>query len=103
MKENVYAFLKRIPAGKVATYGQIAEYLGNRHLARAVGNVLHNNPNPQDYPCHRVVNSRGYVAKNFAFGGAQAQRVLLEKEGIVFRTDGSIDLAIYGIKELDKW
>ena len=97
MKESVYEFLKTTPRGKVATYGQIAVYLGNKNLARAVGNILHNNPDPSQYPCHRVVNSKGQVAPNFAFGGGGMQRRLLEQEGIVFEQDGSIDLKKYGI------
>jgi len=98
MKEKVYGFLETIPKGKVATYGQIAAFLGNRNLARAVGNILHSNPDPQRFPCHRVVNSKGQVAEHFAFGGAAAQRVLLESEGIAFECDGSIDLQKYGIQ-----
>lgn len=97
MKEKVYAFLKTIPAGKVATYGQIAAHLGNKNLSRAVGNILHKNPDPEHFPCHRVVNSKGRVADNFAFGGGQAQRRLLEKEGIVFEANGCIDLKKFGI------
>lgn len=98
MKEKVYAFLSTIPEGKVTTYGQIAAYLGNQHLARAVGNILHRNPDPARYPCHRVVNSRGRVAEQYAFGGAAAQKALLEQEGIVFRSDGSIDLKQYAFE-----
>lgn len=97
MKEKIYEFLKSIPKGKVATYGQIAQHLGNKHLARAVGNILHDNPDPAQFPCHRVVNSKGCVAENFAFGGSKAQRLLLEKEGIIFEDDGSINLRKYGI------
>ncbi len=97
MKERVYEFLKTVPRGKVTTYGQIAVFLGNRNLARAVGNMLHSNPDPAHIPCHRVVNSRGQVAANFAFGGAVAQRALLEKEGIVFEANGCIDLKKYGV------
>lgn len=97
MKEKVYAFLKTIPKGRVATYGQIAAHLGNKNLARAVGNILHNNPDPSNFPCHRVVNSKGQIAANFAFGGGEAQRTLLEQEGIVFESDGNIDLAKYGM------
>lgn len=82
----------------MATYGQIASVLGNRNLARVVGNILHSNPDPQRFPCHRVVNSKGQVAEHFAFGGAVAQRALLESEGIVFECDGSIDLQKYGIQ-----
>lgn len=97
MKEKVYAYLKTIPKGKVTTYGQIAAALGNKHLARTVGNILHHNPDPAQYPCHRVVNSRGRVAEHYAFGGGEAQRKRLEDEGIVFEKNGSIDLEKYGI------
>lgn len=97
MKEKVYAYLKTIPKGKVTTYGQIAQYLGNKHLARTVGNILHDNPDPSQYPCHRVVNSRGKVAQHYAFGGGAAQRKRLEDEGIVFGPKGNVDLKKYGI------
>lgn len=97
MEQRVYAFLKTVPAGKVVTYGQIAAHLGNKNLARAVGNILHCNPDPANIPCHRVVNSKGQVAAQFAFGGAQAQRALLEQEGIEFSPTGHIDLSKYGL------
>ena len=96
MKEQVYALLKTVPEGKVVTYGQLAACLGDKRLARAVGNILHRNPDPVHIPCHRVVNRRGMVADSFAFGGAAAQRRLLEKEGIVFDAEGKIDLKKYG-------
>lgn len=98
MKEKVFAFLKTIPRGKVTTYGKIAARLGNQNLARAVGNILHNNPDPANYPCHRVVNSKGQVAARFAFGGGDAQRKLLEQEGVVFESDGRIDLKKYAVE-----
>lgn len=97
MKAKIYHYLKTVPKGKVTTYGQIAARLGNRNLARFVGNALHNNPDPAHIPCHRVVSSQGRVAANFAFGGGETQRKLLEQEGIVFENDGSIDLKKYGI------
>ncbi|MBE6959629.1 MAG: MGMT family protein [Ruminococcaceae bacterium] len=97
MKEKVYAYLKTIPKGKVTTYGRIAVRLGNRHYARAVGNVLHDNPDPTQYPCHRVVNSRGKVAEHYAFGGAEAHRKRLENEGVVFEENGTVDLNKYGV------
>ena len=97
MKDRVYAYLKTIPEGKVTTYGRIAAYLGNKNLARTVGNILHDNPNPSRYPCHRVVNSKGKVAENYAFGGAEAQRNRLEAEGIIFESNGTVDLEKYGI------
>lgn len=97
MKEKVYAYLKTIPKGKVVTYGQIARDLGNVHFSRTVGNILHDNPDPSRYPCHRVVNSRGRVAARYAFGGGDAQRKRLEDEGIVFERNGTIDLKKYGM------
>ena len=54
VREKVFEYLRRIPAGKVVTYGQIADYLGSKNLARPVGNILHSNPDPSRYPCHRV-------------------------------------------------
>ena len=83
MHLKVYEFLLTIPKGKVVTYGQIAEYLGNKKLARVVGNILHNNPNEEKYPCYKVVNSKGGLSNNFAFGGIEKQKEKLEKEGIV--------------------
>jgi O-6-methylguanine DNA methyltransferase len=97
MKDYVYAILKTIPAGNVMTYGQVAERLGNRNLARTVGNILHDNPDPANIPCHRVVNAKGKVAEHYAFGGADAQRAKLEAEGIVFEQNGRIDLKKYGM------
>jgi len=98
MKEAVYAAVRSIPAGKVATYGQIGAMLGNRNLARAVGNILHRNPSPGEIPCHRVVNARGEPAKHFAFGGAEAQKRLLQAEGVAFGPEGRVDLETYGVK-----
>ena len=93
--EKIYTVVSKIPEGKVATYGQIAMLAGNPHLARVVGYALHVNPSPFISPCHRVVNREGRIAESFAFGGGDAQRVLLEKEGIVFEADGHIDLKKY--------
>jgi len=97
MKDKVYEFVKNIPEGRVATYGQIAAYLGNMNLSRVVGNILHNNPDPAHIPCHRVVNAKGEVAENYAFGGAKGQQERMEKEGIVFESNGRVSLKKYGI------
>lgn len=94
MKEKVYEFLRTIPNGKVVTYGQIAEYLGNKNLARVVGNILHNNIDEHKYPCYKVVNSKGNLSKNFAFGGIEKQKEKLEKDGIVV-VDYKVDLNKY--------
>ena len=82
MKEKVFEYLKTIPKGKVVTYGDIANYLGNKNLSRVVGNILHKNPNPNKYPCYKVVTSKGRLSKNFAFGGINEQKQRLEKDGI---------------------
>ena len=92
MKEKVYEFVKTIPKGKVVTYGQIAIHLGNKNLARVVGNILHNNPDPKNVPCHRVVNASGKPASAYAFGGSDAQKALLVSEGVVFKNNGCVDL-----------
>lgn len=79
---KVYEILREIPRGKVTTYGIIAEYLGNKKMARVVGNILHVNPDGQKYPCYKVVNSKGRLAENFGLGGIEVQRARLEAEGI---------------------
>lgn len=93
---RIYEAVKRIPKGKVATYGQVAALAGNARMARAVGNALHRNPDPEGTPCYRVVNSKGELSGEFAFGGAGAQARLLEADGIEVR-DGRVDLEVYGI------
>ncbi|SDB06897.1 methylated-DNA--[protein]-cysteine S-methyltransferase [Eubacterium oxidoreducens] len=94
--KRIYEAVKRIPKGKVATYGQIAEMAGDKKMARAVGNALHKNPNPDEIPCYRVVNAKGELAGEFAFGGEGAQALLLEKDGIEVK-DGKVDLEKYGL------
>lgn len=83
--EAVYSYLRSIPSGKVVTYGQIAAHLGNPHLARVVGNILHHNPDPDRTPCFRVVNSQGRLAPNFAIDGPEEQQRRLEADGIEVR------------------
>lgn len=93
--KRIYEAVKRIPYGHVATYGQVAEAAGDRNMARAVGNALHKNPDPDNIPCFRVVNAKGELAGEFAFGGPGAQAKLLEAEGIEVK-DGRVDLGKYG-------
>ncbi|MDD6483835.1 MAG: MGMT family protein [Clostridiales bacterium] len=95
MKEKVYEFLTTIPKGTVVTYSQIAKYLGNKNLARAVGNILHNNPDENKYPCYKVVDSKGNLSKNFAFGGIEGQKRRLEADGIIVN-NYRVDLDKYG-------
>ena len=74
LSQKVYDYLTTIPKGKVVTYKQVAEYLGNKGLARAVGNILHKNPDGDKYPCYKVLNSKGELAESFVFGGKSIQR-----------------------------
>lgn len=92
--KRIYEAVKQIPYGRVATYAQIAQLAGDKKMARAVGNALHKNPDPDNVPCFRVVNSKGELAGEFAFGGRGAQAKLLKAEGIVV-TDGRVDLEKY--------
>lgn len=97
--QDIYDYLKLIPKGKVSTYRQIAEYLGNPRLCRAVGNALHKNPDPIGQPCYKVVSSSGALAKNFGDGGLEVQKQRLEADGIsVIR--GRVDLSKYLMEPL---
>ena len=94
--KRIYEAVKKIPTGKVATYGKVAEMAGDKKMARAVGNALHKNPDPNGIPCYRVVNAKGELAGEFAFGGSGAQEKLLREDGIEV-VDGKVDLKRYGI------
>ena len=94
MKDYVYESLLLIPKGKVTTYLEIARYIGNKNLSRVVGNILHNNPNKDKYPCYKVVNSKGNLSNNYAFGGIDEQKRLLELDNIEV-IDYKVDLEKY--------
>lgn len=94
--KRIYEAVKKIPKGKVATYGKVAEMAGDKKMARAVGNALHKNPDPDGIPCYRVVNAKGELAGEFAFGGRGAQAKLLQEDGVEV-VDGKVDLKRYGI------
>ncbi|MBQ0035492.1 MAG: MGMT family protein [Firmicutes bacterium] len=94
MKYKVYKYLKTIPSGKVVTYGQIGEYLGNKKLARVVGIILHNNPDPINQPCYKVVNQKGELSHSFSDGGIEIQKQRLESDGIEV-IDYKVDLNKY--------
>ena len=97
-KEIVYKIVSRVPRGKVLTYGQVARISGLKS-PRVVGNILHKNTDPENIPCHRVVNSKGGVAKNFAFGGAKGQVDKLVREGVQIEKD-RVDLNKYLCKPI---
>ena len=94
-KQRLYELLASVPKGRVVTYGRLAEMLGNKHLARAVGNALHKNPDGNKYPCYKVVNSKGELSRGYAFGGISEQKRRLEADGIIVVND-KVDLDKYG-------
>ncbi|MBC3938587.1 MGMT family protein [Anaerotruncus massiliensis (ex Liu et al. 2021)] len=94
--ELVYAVVRQIPRGRVASYGQVALLCGNPRASRAVGWALRRNPAPgEEIPCHRVVNREGRLAPAFVFGGPDAQRSLLEAEGVAVDDEGFVDMERY--------
>ncbi|CCY70268.1 methylated-DNA--[protein]-cysteine S-methyltransferase [Eubacterium sp. CAG:161] len=94
--KRIYEAVKKIPKGHVATYGRIAEMAGEPKMARAVGNALHKNPDPENIPCFRVVNSKGELSGAFAFGGENEQAKRLMEDGVEV-VEGKVDLEKYGI------
>ena len=93
--KRIYEAVKRIPKGHVATYGKSAEMAGDHRMARAVGNALHKNPDPEHIPCFRVVNAKGELAGAFAFSGEDVQAELLRADGVEV-INGRVDLEKYG-------
>ena len=93
-EKEVHELLRKIPKGKVTTYGDLAEALGNRKIARVVGNILHVNKDPNGIPCYKVVNSEGKLSKAYAYGGIEAQKKRLEDDGIPVKED-TVDLLKY--------
>ncbi len=91
---RVFGVVRRIPRGKVATYGQVGRLIGAPRAARYVGYALHANPEPGTdpgcIPCHRVVFKDGRMATGFAFGGPDEQRKMLAEEGIAFDDEGRV-------------
>lgn len=88
---RVVEAIRNIPAGRVATYGQIAGLAGNRRAARQVVRILHTQTRAEELPWHRVVTREGRIALGTEQGGGE-QRRLLEGEGVEFDRAGSIDL-----------
>ena len=96
--KRIYEAVKKIPLGCVATYAQVAAAAGDRKMARAVGNALHKNPDPRSIPCHRVVNAKGELAGEYAFGGKWRQADRLMEEGVEV-VDGRVDLSRFQWEE----
>lgn len=96
--DRVYETVRRVPRGKVVSYGQVARLIGQPRKARFVGYAMHGNPDPWDctaqtgIPCHRVVFKDGSLAPGFAFGGPDEQRARLAAEDVTFLDDGRVDM-----------
>lgn len=94
--KHVFEVVRRVPHGKVASYGLVARLVGAPRSARYVGYALHANPDPgaevNNIPCHRIVFKDGGLCKGYAFGGPGIQRKMLEDEGITFTDDEHVDM-----------
>jgi len=93
--KKIWNIVNQIPEGKVATYGQITRLAGIGQNARLVGYALHKLPEGSSVPWHRVINASGKISLRTGKGYHDIQKMLLEKEGIIFRND-KIDLEKYG-------
>lgn len=88
--KKVYEVVKKIPVGKVMTYKQVS-IAADVATPRVVGFALHVNPDAKNIPCHRVVFADGRLTPGYAFGGENAQREKLKKEGVKFLENGKVD------------
>ena len=89
--ERIYRTVRRVPRGRVATYGQIAE-LAKASGPRQVGYALHALAEGHDVPWHRIINARGMISLDSGIGGGNLQRALLEAEHVTFDEKGRVDL-----------
>ncbi len=85
-RHQIYELTKQIPAGKVATYGQLADLAGAPGAARAVGLCMKENPHAPVVPCHRVVAANGQLT-GYSGGGVGIKKQMLLKEGVHFKGD----------------
>lgn len=84
-RNKVFKVVKSIPVGEIMTYKEVAKFAGKPKAYRAVGTILHSNPDSKVIPCHRVVRSNMTLSEGYAFGGKEAQKRKLMKEGISFK------------------
>ena len=89
---QIYAVVRRIPKGRVASYGQVAELARLPRQARLIGYAMHALPEGSDVPWQRVINARGELSPRALPGSEAIQRALLEREGVVFDGRGRVDL-----------
>jgi methylated-DNA-protein-cysteine methyltransferase-like protein len=93
--EKIYEVVRRIPRGRVATYGQVAELAGLEGHARQAGYALHALPAKSNVPWHRVINARGEISLRRGSDASELQRLLLLAEGVQFDDQGRISLALF--------
>ncbi|MGD1909033.1 MAG: MGMT family protein [Leptolyngbyaceae cyanobacterium] len=94
--DRIYAVVRQIPPGQVATYGQVAELAGLIGKPRLVGYALYRVAEVDEVPWQRVINAKGEVSHALSRNGSDyLQKVLLEDEGVVFTAKGKVDLATY--------
>ncbi len=93
--DRIYAVVRRIPSGRVATYAQVAELAGLGGHARQVGYALHALTAQRAVPWHRVVNARGQISPRAEPGDDRIQRQLLEREGVHFDATDRLELQRY--------
>lgn len=94
--DRVYRMVRRIPRGRVTTYGHVAALCGKPRAARTVGWALHALPDDSGVPWHRVINAQGGISISKVGLPPELQRALLEREGVEFEPDGRVDLARWG-------
>jgi methylated-DNA-protein-cysteine methyltransferase-like protein len=94
--ERIYAVVRQIPEGRVATYGQVARLSDIPRGARTVGWAMHSVPEGSHVPWWRVINARGRISGRPGSSLALIQRALLEAEGVNFGPDGEVDLDVFG-------
>lgn len=94
LQQQLYNLLREIPKGKVSTYKDMATHLGVPTKSRWIGRLLGMNDQPQTYPCYKVVASDGSLTGYSAPGGIITKRKKLEEDGVRFKSNGKVDLAL---------
>jgi methylated-DNA-protein-cysteine methyltransferase-like protein len=94
--DRIYAVVRKIPRGRVSTYGRVAELAGLGRAARQVGYAMAALPDHTTVPWHRVINAQGRISRRRGTGGDMEQRFRLEAEGVVFDSGGRVSLQRFG-------